>query len=166
MDWVARRRDSKTGGTEAQKDSALPFCLVIVVKQLEDAGQDPHLGAIREFCAQQGVRVETRRYEASHRHDRDEVGELPALHLYKRKALLTTFYPNRRPVDVIANHLRAWRQSQHEKRKTREALLRPLLAIRAFCARLVRGRMTRMEKLEDERKAYEKRQQQRRNSSF
>lgn len=99
----------------------LPIQVVFVLNDLKDASNEV-LQAIRKFCQDQNIFVETRRYDSyRYNHDRDEIERLPALHLYVNTIYRGTFYPNCRPLQVIQESIDHYKASlvikQEKKRK-------------------------------------------------
>lgn len=99
----------------------LPIQIVFVLNDLQEANNDV-LQAIRKFCQEQNLLVETRRYDSyRYNHDRDEVERLPAMHLYVNTFYKGTFYPNHRPLQVIQEAIDHYKASllvkQEKKRK-------------------------------------------------
>ncbi len=89
----------------------LPIQVVFVLNDLKEASNEV-LQAIRKFCQDQNLLVETRRYDSyRYNHDRDEIERLPALHLYINTTYKGTFYPNHRPLQVIQESIDHYRAS-------------------------------------------------------
>ncbi len=134
----------------------LPIKVVFVLEDLSHAA-NRDIKALRDYCQQQNLHVECRVYDShSSRHDRDEIERLPAMHLMINNVWDQTFYPNGRPYQIIEDTI------FHYKRKVEERLARKG-GFKRFCVKILMRikalghRQTRMEKYNEEQKAYERR---------
>lgn len=144
MEWRSSSLTPNNSTTPISATPLTPFSLTIVVRDLGSREKAQHLDAIRGFCADHGIRAETRVYDSTQRHDREYVAELPALHLYKAGIHVGCFYPDRRPFQILSDALDAWKKDEMKK----AARARPFSIVRNWWLTL-RSRLHRKSRLEE-----------------
>ena len=93
----------------------LPITVVIVVKEISDYG-NKDVQAIRQYCQELNIMVESRKYDSyRYNHDRDEVRQLPAFHIYENTKYLQTFYLHGRPYQIIHTVVHNFKRTCEER---------------------------------------------------
>lgn len=117
--------------------------------------RDPFIPEMRGFCQDHKVQFTTREYmPRKYSEDCDFVERLPALQMYEGRYANKTFYPDTRPYQIVEEAILRHKNRQLNKESSKGAWKKTLVKLQETVASLFHKK-TRMEQVEDERKALE-----------
>lgn len=106
--------------TPVAQSKKLPITVVIVVKDHSDYS-NKDIQAVRKYCQELNIVVESRKFDSyRYNHDRDEIRQLPALHLYVNTKHETTFYLQGRPYQIIHTAVHNFKRTCEERLAQRD----------------------------------------------
>lgn len=80
------------------------------------ADSSEYKGDITDFCKEYGIRFTSRLFDSDkYRHDRYEIGRLPALHIYTEKMYKMTVYMNESPIECIKACILEYEETQRRR---------------------------------------------------
>jgi hypothetical protein len=116
-----QRNPTQVSHSVIQVRPKYPIKVYYVYKKPHNSNDETFL-TIRDWCKELNIDFYPREYDSyKFREDRDEIERLPALHLFEREVRDTTFYPDRRPLQVIEEAYRKFEQKEREEKEKKEA---------------------------------------------